>query len=189
MNTDTGIDRSEVIFLCGFMGAGKTTIGQKLAEELDRPFLDLDDRIVEKAGKSIPDIFETSGEGKFRAIERSVLLEVAQQFNGVVALGGGSLQNQHLMDHLKLYGLLIFIEVPLPVLLDRISQDANRPLLLDEQGEPKERDTLEKELKILYEDRLPLYEQAMITLKIKAGESADKHVKTLINKIRNHAAS
>lgn len=187
MNIDGEI--SEVIFLCGFMGAGKTTIGQKLAAELGRPFLDLDDRIVEKAGKPIPDIFEASGEGRFRAIERSALLEVARQFNGVVALGGGSLQNQHLLDHLKRNGLLIFIEAPIPVIIDRISQDANRPLLLDEQGEPKDRDTLKKELKMLYEDRLPLYEQAMITLNIKAGESADQQVKTLINKIRNYVAS
>lgn len=182
------MDISEVIFLCGFMGAGKTTIGQKLAEELDRPFLDLDDRIAEKAEKSIPEIFEDSGEGKFRAIERSALLEVAQQFEGVVALGGGSLQNQHLLDHLKLNGLLIFIEAPIPVIIDRISRDPNRPLLLNEQGEPKDRDTLEKELKVLYKDRLPLYEQAVITLKVKADESADEHVKTLINKIRNHVA-
>ncbi len=189
MDMDIDVEISEVIFLCGFMGAGKTTIGQKLAEELGRPFLDLDDRIVEKAGKPIPDIFETSGEGRFRAIERSALLEVAQQFEGVVALGGGSLQNQHLLDHLKGNGLLIFIEAPIPVIIDRISHDANRPLLLDDGGEPKDRDTLEKELKVLYQDRLPLYEQAMITLKIKAGESADKQVKTLINKIRNHVAS
>lgn len=178
----------EVIFLCGFMGAGKTTVGRKLADKLDCPFLDLDDRIIEKAGKTIPEIFKEFGEGKFRAVERSALLEVAQEFEGVVALGGGSLQNQHLLDHLKLNGLLIFIETPLEVIIDRISQDTNRPLLLDEQGEKKDPDTLEKELEVLYKDRLSLYEQAAIRLKAKADEPADKQVETLIKKIRNHVA-
>lgn len=178
----------DLIFLCGFMGAGKTTIGQKLAEKLDRPFLDLDDRIIEKAGKSIPEIFEQAGEGRFRNIERNALLEVARDYKGIVALGGGSLQNQHLLDHLKLNGLLIFIETPVSVILDRISRDSNRPLLLDEDGQTKDRETLEKELQVLYKERLPLYEQAAIRLKVKAGGSSDKQVETLIKKIRRHVA-
>lgn len=178
----------ELIFICGFMGAGKTTIGQKLAEKLDCPFLDLDDRIVEKAGKSIPEIFTESGEGKFRTVERKALLEVARNYKGVVALGGGSLQNQHLLDHLKLNGLLIFIESPMPVILDRISRDSNRPLLLDEQGEAKDRKTLEKELKVLYRDRLPLYRQAAISLKAESGMPSEKLVEILIDKIRDYVA-
>ncbi|SMO65311.1 shikimate kinase [Fodinibius sediminis] len=177
-----------VIFLCGFMGVGKTTIGRKLARKLDRPFLDLDDRIVERAGKSIPRIFEESGEGSFRAVERRSLLEVADNFSGVVALGGGSLQNQHLLDHLKRQGLLIFIEAPMELILNRISRDPNRPLLLDEHGKTKEREVLEEELQMLYNDRLPLYEQAAIRLKIRDGESPQKQVETLIKKIRNHGA-
>ncbi|MCW9706656.1 shikimate kinase [Fodinibius salsisoli] len=178
----------EIIFLCGFMGTGKTTIGRKLAQKLDYPFLDLDDRIVERAGQSIPDIFEAGGEGRFRTVERKALMEVCRSFKGVVALGGGSLQNQHLLDHLKLNGLLIFIETPFSVLIDRIYQDKNRPLLLDESGNVKERKTLEEELRFLYDDRLPLYRQASISIQMSRGESPEEQVETLFKKIRNHVA-
>lgn len=178
----------DLILLCGFMGTGKTTIGQELAQKLDRPFLDLDDQIVEEAGKAIPKIFEEGGEGKFRAIERRVLLDVIRNFEGIVALGGGSLQNQHLLDHLKLHGLLIFIQTPFSTILDRISRDSNRPLLLDEQGRPKSRETLEKELRVLYDERLPLYEQAVITLEAAPGENIEEQVEQLMKKIRNHVA-
>ncbi len=111
------------IFLTGFMGAGKSVIGQQLAGKLERPFLDLDDKITQKAGQSIPEIFKESGESEFRILERRAVLEVIREFTGVVALGGGSLQNQHLVDHIKLNGLLIFIETPISVILDRITKN------------------------------------------------------------------
>jgi shikimate kinase len=178
----------DIIFLCGFMGTGKTTIGQKVSSRLERPFLDLDDRIIERANKSIPEIFESGGEEEFRTVERQALMEVCRNFEGIVALGGGSLQNQHLLDHLKLNGLLIFLETPFSILMDRIYQDTNRPLLLDEQGNVKEREALEEELRFLYDDRLPLYRQAAISIRMEAGESPDEQVEILMKKIRNHVA-
>jgi len=173
------------IFLCGFMGAGKSLIGHKLAEKLKRTFLDLDDKIEEKAGQSIPKIFDETGEAGFRILERRALQEVIREFEGVVALGGGSLQNQHMVDHIKLNGLLVFIETPISVILDRISEDQNRPLLLDEEGNPKDRAQLKEELTALYEQRLPLYKQAVITIS-NGGQNPDKIVQTLLKKIRNH---
>ncbi len=173
------------IFLCGFMGAGKSLIGHKLAEKLERTFLDLDDKIEEKAGQSIPEIFDETGEAGFRTLERRALQEVIREFEGVVALGGGSLQNQHMVDHIKLNGLLVFIETPISVILDRISEDQNRPLLLDEEGNPKDRAQLKEELTALYEQRLPLYQQAVITIS-NEGQNPDKIVQTLLKKIRNH---
>lgn len=181
-------DVPDIIFLCGFMGTGKTTIGKKLADQVECTFLDLDDRIVERAGKSIPEIFESGGEGRFRTVERKALLEVCRNFEGVVALGGGSLQNQHLLDHVKLNGLLIFLNTPFSIILDRIYQDTNRPLLLDEEGNVKERKALEEELRFLYDDRLPLYRQAAISIEMEAEESPDKQVETLAKKIRTHVA-
>ncbi|MDX1585898.1 MAG: shikimate kinase [Balneolaceae bacterium] len=118
------------IFICGFMGAGKSTVGRKLAERLERTFLDLDDYIEHKADKSIPEIFEEGGEKAFRKIERRCILEIIRTFEGIVALGGGSLHNQHMLDHIKLNGLLVFIETPISVILSRIEEDANRPFLL-----------------------------------------------------------
>ncbi|NGP86763.1 shikimate kinase [Fodinibius halophilus] len=176
----------DIIFLSGFMGAGKSTVGRALAERLECNFLDLDDKIEEDAGQKIPEIFEQSGEPGFRTAERRALLAVARNYKGVVALGGGSLQNQHLVDHLKLNGLLVFIETPISVILDRISGDENRPLLLDDKGNPKSRKTLQKELQDLYDERLPLYEQAVITVTNDGSKKPEELVQTLLKKIKNH---
>ena len=174
------------IFLSGFMGAGKSVIGRKLARELEVSFLDLDDRIEEETGQSIPEIFEESGESAFRVAERRALLEVIRTFKGVVSLGGGSLQNQHMVDHVKLNGLLIFIETPISVILNRISTDENRPLLLNKQGNPKSKKQLKNELSALYEERLPFYEQAVIQIKNDGKKSIGDIVEKLLKKIRNH---
>lgn len=168
------------------MGAGKSLIGQKLAEKLECPFLDLDDKIEEIAAQPIPEIFDEAGEAGFRTLERRALLQVIREFEGIVALGGGSLQNQHMLDHLKLNGLLVFIETPIPVILDRISEDENRPLLLDEDGNPKEHSQLKEEMTALYDERFPLYEQAVITVSNDGEETPDRIVEKLLKKIRNH---
>lgn len=176
----------DIIFLCGFMGAGKSTVGRHLASELNRPFLDLDDKIEEMAGQTIPDIFKHSGEADFRAIERRAILEVCRNFEGIAALGGGSLQNQHMLDHIKLNGLLLFIETPIYVILDRISGDENRPLLLDEEGNPRDTEALRQELEELYEERKVLYEQAPIQILDDGNQSPEELVQDLLKKIRHH---
>lgn len=157
-----------------------------MANKLKIPFLDLDDRIEEKAGQSIPEIFDQNGEAGFRTLERRSIMEVVREFEGVVALGGGSLQSQHMVDHLKLNGLLVFIETPISVILDRISQDPNRPLLTNEDGSPKDLETLEEEMTALYEERKPLYEQSVITVTNDGNKDPEEIVTILLKKIRNH---
>lgn len=176
------------IFLCGFMGAGKSTIGKELGKRLEEPFIDLDHEIEKCSGKSIPDIFEEKGEDGFRTVERQVLLKVAQNSTGIVALGGGSLQDMHLTSHIKQRGLLIFIEAPLNVIVDRISGDNNRPLLLTERGKRKSRKKLYNELKELYKNRLPTYEQADIKITSHSGHSSEILVEQLLNKINKYVA-
>lgn len=176
----------DLIFLCGFMGAGKSVISEQLADKLDRPFIDLDDHIEELTDQTIPQIFKDSGEAGFRTAERRALMEVVREYEGVVSLGGGSLQNQHVLDHLKLNGLLVFIETPISVILDRVLQDTNRPLLLDKDGNPKTKDQLEQELTALYEKRFPLYEQAVISIKNDGSNKIEDVVEELLKKIRNH---
>lgn len=166
------------VFLCGMMGSGKSTVARKLAEELSVPFCDLDEMIVKKAGKSIPEIFEDGGETEFRMLERSLLIRESQYFKGVMALGGGSLQGQHIVDHLKIYGWLVFLDVPQSVISDRISGDKNRPMLKAE----KSNQPGDTKIKSLLEERLPLYRQAEIT--IRAGDRpADEIVNELIKKL------
>ena len=176
------------IYLCGFMGAGKSTIGKLLAEKLSMPFIDLDTRIEENREKSIPVIFEEEGEEAFRQAERSALLEVIREEQGVIALGGGALHNQHLLDHVKVNGLLIFIETPFSVIFDRIAGKTDRPLLLDEDGNMKEEESLREELRSLYHKRLPLYEQAELQINSRNYESREELVRSLIKKIRNHVS-
>lgn len=176
------------IFLCGFMGAGKSTIGSMLSDRLEMSFLDLDDYIEEKAGKDIPSIFNEDGESTFRKIERTCILDVIKKYEGVVALGGGSLQNQHIVDHIKLNGLLIFIDTPFSLILNRITEEGNRPLLLNEQGTVKEKEILEKELSTLYEQRLPFYQQAELSIADSDRKTAESMVNSLIQKIKNHVS-
>lgn len=144
------------IFLSGMMGSGKSTVGQTLAVELNVTFQDLDDLIEEEAGMVIPEIFTKKGEPAFRELERKILIAESQKTDGVLALGGGSLQNQRIVDHLKIYGWLIFLEVPLSVIYDRISGDQNRPMLDGSNGFHK--------LETLLNERRPLYRQAHITI-------------------------
>lgn len=170
------------------MGAGKSTLGRELADKLERTFLDLDDYIEHKAGKSIPEIFEKGGEKAFRKIERQCILEIIRTYEGIVALGGGSLQNQHMLDHIKLNGLLVFIETPISVILDRIDRDTNRPLLLNEEGKVKQKEILEKELSALYNKRLPLYRQSELTVTDDGEEDIETLVDQLMNKIKYHVS-
>lgn len=176
------------IFLSGFMGAGKSAIGKVLSERLEISFLDLDDYIEEEAGKEIPRIFNENGESTFREIERKCLLEVIKKFEGVVALGGGSLQNQHMVDHIKLNGLLIFIDTPFSIIFNRISRDSNRPLLLNEEGSVKEKEILKKELSALYEQRLPYYQQAELRISNSKQQTVESMVDSLIKKIKYHVS-
>ena len=176
------------IFLCGFMGAGKTTIGRQLAQNLSVSFLDLDEHIEEEEGKSISDIFEEQGEAAFRKLERNAILEVIRNFKGVVALGGGALQNQHITDHIKVNGLLIFIQTPFSVILERIMTKPHRPLLLNEEGSLKNEEILKKELNTLYKKRLPLYEQAELKISGEKAEDEKVAVDRLLKKIRYHVS-
>jgi len=178
----------DILFLCGFMGAGKSTIGRGLAERLDLPFADLDDIIEEETGRTIAEIFEDRGEKHFRKLERKLLLRAIREFRGVLALGGGALQNQHLVDHVKINGLLIFIETPFSVIFERITGHTDRPLLLNEDGEPKEKDELRKELEALYRNRLPRYRQAEITIQTEDQSSVEETVAALARKIEHHVS-
>ena len=178
----------ERIFICGFMGAGKSTVGRALADKLEMPFWDLDDFIEDQAGQSIPAIFEAAGEQGFRRREQSAVLDIIRQKKGVIALGGGTLQSQHLLDHIKVNGLLIYINTPMDEIIARISGDENRPLLLDEEGNMKSESELEKDLQQLYDERLPFYEQAEITIESTRFDDQEELVQSLVKKIKYHVA-
>ena len=102
-------DRCNIV-LIGMPSAGKTTIGKMLEEKLGKEFFDLDDMIIAKAGKSIPEIFQESGEAGFRAIETEVAIEASKMNNKIIATGGGVVKHKVNMDFLRLNGITIFID-------------------------------------------------------------------------------
>lgn len=133
------------IVLIGMPSAGKTTIGKMLEQRMQKEFIDLDDVIIEKAGKSIPEIFEESGEAGFRAIETEVSIELAKTNNKIIATGGGTIKHKVNMDYLRLNGITIFIDRDVDKL---ISADPNRPL-------SKSMEALQQ----MHKERLPLYQK------------------------------
>ena len=176
-------ETDEVIFLCGFMAAGKTAVGQALAKELRYEFYDLDKEIERKAGRRIKNIFKQSGEQRFREMEQKAMIDFLQKKRCIVALGGGALQNQQLTAKIKNNSLLVFIDCPVSVILERLRDDKTRPLLLEKDGSKKDDKTLRKELKMLYEKRLPLYKQAKIVIDSSAFSSPQETALYLKNKV------
>jgi len=116
------------VYLVGMMGAGKSTIGQLIAQQLHYRFLDTDHVIEQVTKRSIPEIFATDGEAGFREIETQVLEQVAAFQRTVVATGGGIVVNDRNWSYLR-EGVVLWIDVPIGDLCDRLAGDPNRPLL------------------------------------------------------------
>ena len=121
-----------MITLTGFMGSGKTTVGKVLADFLGCPFFDLDDLIVKKAGKSIPDIFVQDGEAAFRELEAQILRQQVKKYaesTVVLALGGGAILAPASASLLHDKTLCIYLRATLDTLLQRLAgETAGRPL-------------------------------------------------------------
>ncbi len=153
-----------MIFLTGFMGAGKTTIGSELARISGLPFIDMDEEIVSKTGSTIPEIFKYAGENAFRAIEREVLFEIADKGQGVIATGGGAPVNPLNRSVMKASGMIVNLTAPLEILRKRIGKDMNRP-------------NWNEGVEALFKSRLTAYSDADLiidTNETSAGKSAKK---------------
>ena len=139
------------IYLLGFMGTGKTSVGKILAARLGMIFVDMDDIIVERAGKSIPEIFAEDGEPHFRKIERNVAQDLSARTGLVVATGGGVVMDAGNMEDFYRSGTVICFSATPEAILERVAGDTNRPLLAG--------DAAEKMAKMmpLLEKRRPLY--------------------------------
>jgi shikimate kinase len=146
------------IYLVGMPGAGKSTLGKKLARVLGVDFVDLDEEIEKFCGMDVPAIFIGKGENYFREVESRLLLEWAGSTkNFIMATGGGAPCSFRGMEVINKTGLSIFLDVPITELLRRVNEQANRPLLQD----AAER---EQTLMKLLETRQPCYRQARITI-------------------------
>ncbi len=166
------------LYLVGMMGAGKTTIGHKLANRLGYRFLDTDALIEQAAGKPIREIFATDGEAAFRALESDVLSQVCTYTSLVVATGGGIVTQPMNWSYLR-HGVVLWLDVPLSILVSRLSDDANRPLLQNIE--------LSTKLEALLNERRHLYEQADIRIGYEGrsiGRTCDRIIAALQQNIR-----
>ena len=128
---------SNNIFLVGLMGAGKTTVSRALAKKLNKRFIDSDHEIEARTGASIPLIFEIEGEASFRQRESDVIREVTAQSDIVLATGGGAILKPENREYLKTRGTVIYLRASVNSILQRTSQDKNRPLL--QTADPRQR--------------------------------------------------
>ena len=144
------------IVLVGLMGAGKSTIGRRLAQKLGLAFVDADAEIEQAAGKSVPDIFQDHGEVYFREGERKVIARLLESGPQVLATGGGAYMNEDTRRNIARLGISVWLKADVSLLMKRVRRRDNRPLLKAEDPERIMRD--------LIEARYPVYSQADITV-------------------------
>jgi shikimate kinase len=120
------------VFLVGFMGAGKTTVGRELARHLKYDFVDLDEVIAARTAKSVQEIFGELGEAQFRSLESAAIQSCGEMIQSVVALGGGAYVQEQNRVLLREIGKTVWLDCPIEICLKRISGDESRPLLSDE---------------------------------------------------------
>ena len=117
------------VYLCGFMGCGKTTVGKILAEKLDCGFYDMDEYIVEREKMKIPQIFAEKGERYFREAETAAIRELSES-KGIIACGGGAMLKKENAAIASENGVIVYIDVPFEECYSRISGDNNRPIVM-----------------------------------------------------------
>jgi shikimate kinase len=144
------------IVMIGLMGAGKTSVGKRLATFLDMPFNDADQEIEKAAGKSINDIFAENGENYFRDGERRVIARLLAEGSKVLATGGGAFMNAETRARIAESGVSVWLRGDLDTLMNRVARRDNRPLL--KASNP--RAVMEK----LIHDRYPVYALADIDI-------------------------
>lgn len=155
------------VFLIGPMGAGKTTVGRKLAEQLGCSFFDSDHCIEERCGADIPWIFDIEGEAGFRQREIQIIDELSQKQGIVLATGGGAILHAENRQHLAARGTVVYLRASINQQLKRTYKDKNRPLL--QTADPK------KTLVRLFKERDPLY-QSIADLIIETDGKTSKRV-------------
>jgi len=144
------------LVLVGMMGAGKTTVGRRVAARLGRQFLDSDEEIEKAAQMTIPEMFEELGEAEFRSGETRVIARILKDEDIVLATGGGAFVNEETRALIKSVAVSVWIKADFELLFARVSRRSNRPLL--KTANPRQT------LKDLIDARYPIYGQADVTV-------------------------
>jgi len=159
-------DKDRSIVLIGLMGAGKSSVGRRLAARLGLPFVDADNEIEAAAGCSVPEIFALHGEAAFRDGERRVIARLLDGPRQVVATGGGAILDADTRDKIRARGISIWLRADLDILVRRCQKRGNRPLL--QQGD------MRQVLQRLIEERTPYYAEA--DLAVDSGDGPHEQV-------------
>ena len=158
------------VVLVGLMGAGKTSVGRRLADKLGIPFVDADHEIEAAAGKPIKEIFADHGEPYFREGERRVIQRLIGNGAQVLATGGGAYMNDETRARIQEHGISVWLRAALPLLMKRVAKRQDRPLLQADNPEAVMRDLMDK--------RYPVYALADVTV-----ESRDVQHGQMVNDV------
>lgn len=144
------------IVLVGLMGAGKTSVGRRLAQSLDLPFADSDHEIEAVSRMSVPELFAAYGESEFRALEQRVVTRLVTGPAAIVATGGGAYMNAETRVLIGKHAVSVWLKADLDTLMERVARRGNRPLL--ENSDPR------AVMRKLMDERYPIYAEADITI-------------------------
>jgi shikimate kinase len=172
------------VVLVGMMGAGKSTIGRRLATRLRLPFLDADTEIETAAGMSIPDIFETHGEPHFRDGEARVIARLLDGGPGVLATGGGAFLREETRERIRRKAISVWLKADVDTIMRRVKRRADRPLL--QTADPAA--TVER----LVGEREPFYQAADLTIasrEVPHEKIVDECIEALHARLRHEAAN
>jgi shikimate kinase len=165
------------IYVVGFMGAGKTTIGRELARRLDAPFFDLDDLVEASENMSVKDIFAQHGEPYFRKRERDLLRSTRHLDRAVIATGGGTFTFDDNIQFIQSEGLSVYLSAPYALLRNRIGEKAaERPMFRDDMATHE-----------LYNNRLRYYRLSDLTLEVREDDTPPQVVERLLLQLPNRA--
>jgi len=163
------------IFLVGFMGAGKTSVGAAVADRLNLRFVDLDEEISRQFGATISEIFIQRGEAVFRAAESDELVRIAGLDDVVVATGGGAFSSDANREVIhRAGGVSVFLDLPWAVLRERLARDNSDRPMYDDTNQARE----------LFEERLPHYRRALVQVKLVGDEDPDRVAGRVVETLR-----
>jgi len=174
------MSKANNIFLIGPMGAGKTTIGRHLATLLHKRFVDVDHEIERRTGVTIPVIFEIEGEAGFRRRESTLLAELSQDEDIVMATGGGAVLMEENRRILKERGTVVYLHADIDTLVERTRRDRNRPLLQTEDPRGK--------IEELLRQREPIYRvvaDVVVDTGLRAPTSVARDIVTRLKALSN----
>lgn len=164
----------DTIYIIGFMGAGKTTIGKELGSYLELPVFDTDEEIVKREKQSINQLFEQNGENYFREQETNTLRQLLHE-KAIITTGGGIITRKENRQLLKENGMVFFLYATPEEIMKRLEEDESRPLL---KGDKKQL------IMKLYEERMGLYKETANVVIDTTGKEIEEIVKEMVNRLK-----